>query len=206
MLQSQPDPISSEFPKQLDIAQVCVYGLAILSGCIFMFLPFVNLLHSSPWQRWMGTIHGVSALLACLVTSYAGHLAFPLLRGAAKSLPHIRTLSFWSTCLSFLAIATGNWAYMRYRADAEFGGACAWLKAHTPLVHYVYAQYHEFSDLFMLPLGAACSWILWQYGDSILDKKNRPILSATCIALMALMFFGLSGFVSGMAIAKVHAL
>jgi len=204
--ESHADLVSTEFPKQLDIAKVSVYGLSILSAGLFLSLPFVNLLHPSPWQRWMGTIHGIGALLATVVAAYTGHLAFPLLRGASKILPQMRTLTFWSTFLSFLAIATGNLAYMRYRAGINFGGARAWLKENSPLVQYVLMEYHEFTVLFTLPLGVACTWILWQYGDSILAKKNRPVLAATSVALMALMFFAMGGLVSGLGVAKIRAL
>jgi hypothetical protein len=203
--ESHGDLVSTEFPKQLDIAKVCVYGLSILSAGLFLSLPLFNLLHPSPWQRWMGTIHGFGALLATVVAVYAGHLAFPLLRGVSKILPQMRTLTFWSTFISFLAIATGNLAYMRYRAGLNFGGARAWLKENSPLGQYV-AEYHEYSPLFTLPLGAACTWILWKYGDSILDRKNRPVLAATCVALMAIMFFTMGGLVSGLGIAKIRAL
>lgn len=200
------DSASREFPRQLDIAQVSIYGLSILSACMFMFLPFFNILHPSPWQRWIGTIHGFGALLASVVAVYTGHLAFPLLRGASKILPQMRTLTFWSTIIAFLAIATGNLAYMRYRADITFGGARAWLKENSPLGQYVLMEYHEFSVLFTLPLGVACTWILWSYGDSILEKDNRPVLTATCVALMAMMFFAMGGLVTGLGIAKIHAL
>lgn len=206
MLQSRSDSISTEFPKQLDIAKVSVYGLSILSAGMFLFLPFVNLLHPSPWQRWMGTIHGCGSLLATVVAVYTGHLAFPLLRGVGKILPQMRTLTFWSTVISFLAIATGNLAYMRYRAGVDFGGARAWLKENSPLVQYVLMEYHEFTVLFTLPLGAACTWILWKYGDSILEKENRPVLTATCVALMAIMFFAMGGLVTGLGVAKIKAL
>jgi hypothetical protein len=200
------ETVPSEFPRQLDIATVSVYGLAILSAALFLFLPFVNLLHPSPWQRSIGTIHGCGALAATIVVVYTGHLAFPLLRGSSKILPQMRTLTFWSTLVTFLAIATGNLAYMRYRADISYGGARAWLKANSPLVQYVFMEYHEFSVLFTLPLGVACTWILWNYGDSILEKHNRPVLTATCVGLMAMMFFGMGGFVTGLGIAKIHAL
>ncbi|WP_044172644.1 hypothetical protein [Kamptonema formosum] len=206
MVQSGSDSSSAAFPKQLDIAQVCVYGLSILSAGLFLFLPFVNLLHPSPWQRWMGTIHGFGALLATVVAVYTGHLAFPLLRGASKILPQMRTLTFWSTVIAFLGIATGNLAYMRFRAGMEFGGASAWLKENSPLGQYVLAEYHELSSLFTLPLGVACTWILWEYGDTILEKQNRPVLTATCVALMAMMFFAMGGLVSGLGVAKIHAL
>lgn len=201
-----PESNSSEFPKQLDIAKVCVYGLSIMSAGLFLSLPFFNLLHPSPWQRWMGTIHGFGALLATVVAVYTGHLAFPLLRGASKILPQMRTLTFWSTLVCFLGIATGNLAYMRYRAGIDFGGARAWLKENTPLGQYVLMEYHEFTVLFTLPLGVACAWILWQYGDSILEKQNRPVLTATCVALMAIMFFAMGGLVTGLGVAKLHAL
>ncbi|MBW4510511.1 MAG: hypothetical protein KME64_28945 [Scytonematopsis contorta HA4267-MV1] len=196
----------AEFPKQLDIAKVSVYGLSILSAAMFLFLPFFNLLHTSPWQRWIGTIHGFGSLLATVVAVYTGHLAFPLLRGASKILPQMRTLTFWSTVIAFLGIATGNFAYMRYRAGLEFGGARAWLKENSPLGQYVLMEYHEFSVLFTLPIGVACTWILWKYGDSILEKENRPVLTATCVALMAMMFFAMGGLVTGLGIAKIHSL
>lgn len=203
---STTDLIPSEFPKQLDIAQVTIYGLSFLSAGLFLFLPLVNLLHPSPWQRWMGAIHGMGAMLALVVMVYTGHLAFPLMRGAGKILPQMRTLAFWSTLLSFLAISTGNWAYMRYRAGADFGGARAWLKENSPLGQYVLMEYHEFSVLFTLPLTVACAWVLWSYGDSILEKKNRPVLTATCVALAAIMFFAMGGMVSGLGVAKIRAL
>ncbi|MBD2353438.1 hypothetical protein H6G41_02165 [Tolypothrix sp. FACHB-123] len=201
---SDADSVTSDLPKQLDIATVCIYGLSILSVGLFLFLPLVNLLSPSPWQRYMGAIHGTAALLAVIVIAYAGHMAFPLLRGVSKILPQMRTLTFWSTCLSFLTIASGNWVYMRYRAP--IGGARAWLTKNTPLVHYLFMEYHEFTVLFTFPLGVACTWILWKYGDSILDKKNRVVLNATCVALMAMMFFAIGGFVSGLNVARIHTL
>jgi hypothetical protein len=198
--------VKYSYPKQLDIAQVSIYALSILSAGMFLMLPFVNLLHPSPWQRSLGTIHGVGSLLATVVMAYLGHLAFPLLRGSAKILPQIRTLSFWSSIVSFLAIATGNLAYMRYRADASFGGARALLKEHSPLVQYVLMEYHEFTVLFTLPLAIACTWVFWKYGDSILDKQNRPVLTIACISLMAIMFFAMGGMITGLGVAKIQSL
>jgi hypothetical protein len=211
ILQATQSPVKTtstpqEFPRLLDIATVSIYGLAILSAGLFLVLPLVNLLHVSPWQRSIGTIHGCAAMLATVVLAYTGHLAFPLLRGSAKVLPQVRTLAFWSSVVSFLAIATGNLGYMRYRADAAYGGARAWLKANSPLGQYIFMEYHEFTVLFTLPLAIACTWILWRYGDAILEKQFRPVLAATAIALMGIMFFGMGGFISGLAVAKLHAL
>lgn len=191
-------------PRPGDLATVCIYGIGLLSAGLFLFLPLVNLLSPSPWQRYMGVIHGTAALLAVIVIAYAGHMAFPLLRGVSKILPQMRTLIFWASFLSFLTIASGNWAYMRYRAPS--GGARAWLVENTPLVHYLFMEYHEFTVLFTLPLGVASTWILWKYGDSILDRSNRTVLSATCLALMAMMFFAMGGFVSGLNVARMHSL
>jgi hypothetical protein len=208
-LESEPTQTSAagqDFPRQLDIATVSVYGLAMLSAGMFLFLPLVNLLHPSPWQRSISFIHGIASMMTTIVVAYTGHLAFPLLRGSAKILPQMRTLTFWSTLITFLGIATGNLAYMRYRADISYGGARAWLKENSPLVQYVFMEYHEFSVLFTLPLGVACSWILWQYGDSLLEKQNRPLLTATCVGLMGMMFFAMGGLITGLGIAKVHAL
>lgn len=195
-----------ELPKRLDIAKVSVYGLSILSAGLFLLLPFINLLHPSPWQRSIGFVHGLAALLATVVAAYTGHLAFPLLRGSSSILPQMRTLTFWSTILSFLAIASGNWAYMRYRANIEYGGARNWLKENSPLTQYVIMEYHEFTVLFTFLLGTACTYILWRYSDSILEKKNHSILTVTCVALMGMMFFAMGGLVTGLGIAKIHSL
>jgi hypothetical protein len=59
--------VPSEIPKQLDIAQISVYRLRFLSAGLFLLLPLVNLLHPSPWQRWIRTIHGMGAMCALLV-------------------------------------------------------------------------------------------------------------------------------------------
>ena len=93
---------------------------------------------------------------------------------------------------------------MRYRAPEN--GARAWLAINTPLIHYLFMEYHEFTVLFTLPLGVACTWTLWRYGDDILLPKNKPVLTATCLALMAMMFFAMGGFVSGMNVARMHSL
>jgi hypothetical protein len=199
-------PTTADFPRSLDIATVSVYGLAILSAGLFLFLPLVNLIHPSPWQRSIGMIHGCGAMLATIVTAYAGHLAFPLLRGSAKVLPQIRPLLFWSAIVTFLSIASGNLGYMRYRAAGDFGGARAWLKDNSPLTQYVFMEYHEFSVLFTLPLAVGSAFVLWHYGDKILDKTNRPVLAGVSIAIMAMMFYAMGGLVTGLAIAKVHSL
>ena len=157
----QPAAEINEFPHQLDIATVGVYGLAMLSAGMFMFLPPVNLIHPSPWQRSIGFLHGSASMLTTIVVVYTGHLAFPLLRGSAKVLPAMRTLSFWSSLITFLGIASGNFAYMRYRADISYGGARAILKETSPLVQYVFMEYHEFTVLFTLPLSVAATWTLW---------------------------------------------
>ncbi|MEM9568605.1 MAG: hypothetical protein AAF268_00910 [Cyanobacteria bacterium P01_A01_bin.3] len=204
MTSRTPEPLDVSTPRPIDIATICVYGLSILSAGLFLFLPLVNVLSPSPWQRYMGTIHGFAALLSAVVVAYLGHLAFPLLRGVPKILPQMRTLAFWAALVSFLAIASGNWVYMRYRAPAN--GARAWLRENTPLVHYLFMEYHEFTVLFTLPLGVACTWVLWQYGDSILEKRHRPVLVGTCLALMAMMFFGMGGLVSGLNVARIHSL
>ncbi len=75
------DSQSAQFPRQMDIATACIYGLSLLSAGLFLFLPLVNILSPSPWQRTMGATHGTASLIATVVIGYAGHLAFPLLRG-----------------------------------------------------------------------------------------------------------------------------
>ncbi|MFB2838096.1 hypothetical protein [Floridanema evergladense] len=206
MEEPQNDPVLSNYPKRLDIAKVCVYGLSFLSAALFLFIPLINLLHPNPWKRTIGTIHSLAAVLLSIVAVYAGHLAFPLLRGSIKVLHQMRTLAFWTSLFTLVAIASGNLAYMRYLAGAEYGGSRAWFEEHTPLAHYIFMEYHIFSVLFTLPLGVVCTWILFSYGDAILEKQNSQILAGTSIALMAMMFFSMGGLITGLALSKVHGL
>lgn len=192
------------FPKGVVIAEVCVYGLAFLGVAMLLLIPIVSLLHPSPWQRSMGFLHGMGALLATVVASYAGHFAFPLLRGNGKRIAQARTLLFWSSVVCSLSIISGTWAYMRYRAP--LGSARTWLKETTPLVHYVFMEWHEFTVLFTLPLAVGSCWVLWRYGDAIMTRKYRDVLALSCIAMMLLMFYVLGGFSTGLSIAKTHAL
>ena len=97
MEEKYTDLVSTEFPRQLDIAKISVYGFSILSAAWFLSLPFFNIFNPSPWQRWIGTVDGLGSLLSTVVAVYTGHLAFPLLRGGSKILPQMRTLTFWST-------------------------------------------------------------------------------------------------------------
>ncbi len=64
MRDSRFELVPGEFLKQPDIA---IYGLSILFVGMFVFLPFFNLLHPSPWHRWMGTIYCFGVLLATVV-------------------------------------------------------------------------------------------------------------------------------------------
>ncbi|MCA1991953.1 MAG: hypothetical protein LDL41_07890 [Coleofasciculus sp. S288] len=191
-------------PRSLETAKLSAYGLSALAVGAFLLLPLVNLFHPSPWQRTLGFVHGMAAMLAVIVITYAGHLAFPLLRGAQLVLPKTQKLAFAASVLAFISVATGNAAYARYRAPLN--GARAFLTEHSPLVHWVYMEAHEFMVLFTVPLGVAVSWILWRYYDAIFTPQNRPVLAATSIALMAMMLYGIIGFVTGLSIAKVHAL
>jgi hypothetical protein len=196
MVRDSPvDSIFGEFSKHLNIPKVAIYGLSILSAGMFLFLPFFNLLHPILWHRWMGTIHSFAALRARVVAVYTGHLVFPLLSRVSKILPQMRTLTFSSTAVAFLGIATGNLAYMHYVADFHLsGGVRAWLKENSPLAHYLFIKFYAFSILFTLPLQVACTWIFWKYGDSILEKENGPVLTASCMTLMAMIFFAKENF------------
>jgi len=39
-----------------------------------------------------------------------------------------------------------------------------------------------------------------------MKKANRPILTVTCISMMAVMFFAIGGMVTGLNVARIHTL
>ncbi len=194
----------ANFPRPLETAKLSAYGLSILVVGVLLLLPLVNLLHPSPWQRSLGFVHGIVSMLAVMLISYVGHLAFPLLRGVQTILHKAQELALAASVFAFIAVMTGNAAYARYRDPIN--GARAFFKENSPLVHWVYAESHEFMVLFTVPLGVAVSWILWRYEHGIFTSENRPVLAATSIALMAMMLYGIVGLVTGISMAKIHAL
>lgn len=130
---SRVDSIFEECSKQLDITKVAINRINLLSVKIFLFLPLFNLLHLSPCHLLLGIIDGLRALRARVVAVHTGHLAFPLLSRVSKIFPRIHILTFWSTVVAFLGIATGNLAYMHYIADFHFNSMRAWLKENSPI-------------------------------------------------------------------------
>jgi hypothetical protein len=130
---SRVDSIFGEFSKQLDIAKVAINRLDLLPVGIFLFLPLFKLLHLSPCHQWIGIIDGLRALRARIVAVHTGHLGFPLLWKVSKIFPQMRTLTFWSTVVAFLGIATGNLAYMHYIADFHKSSVRAWLEENSPI-------------------------------------------------------------------------
>ena len=129
---SRVDSIFGEFSKQLNIAKVAINRLNLLSVEIFLFLPLFNLLHF-PCHQLMGIIDGLRALRARVIAVHTRHLGFRLLWRVSKIFPEIHTLTFWSTVVAFLGIATGNLAYMHYIADFHKSSVRAWLKENSPI-------------------------------------------------------------------------
>jgi hypothetical protein len=63
-------------------------------------------------------------------------------------------------------------------------------------------EYHEFTVLFTLPLTVACAWILWNYGDAILEK-NSPGFNSYLRGFDGNHVFAMGGMVSGLGVAKI---
>ena len=68
---STTDLVPSEIPKQLEIAQVSVYGLRFLSAGLFLFLPLVNLIFLD--VCFVGCFH--SYVLAASISIFAVNLS-----------------------------------------------------------------------------------------------------------------------------------
>ncbi|NMG10341.1 hypothetical protein [Brasilonema sp. UFV-L1] len=106
MQNSRVHSVSGKLPTQLDIAQIPLYERNMLSVGMFLFLTFFNLLHPSSWHQWIEKIDVFGALLAKVMTVYTGYLGFHLLWGASQILSQIYTLTFWSTVVISLGLAT----------------------------------------------------------------------------------------------------
>lgn len=134
----------------------------------FMTAPVRSFFGSSALAVISAT-HGLLATLGVIVGTVTSYLGYRLFTGKIKAFSDLKILSVISTFVAAATIVFGNWIYIAYRAP---GGPRAFFMKENPAIHAVFFEFKEFIALFPLPLAVAATFVIWKYGDELIENKS----------------------------------
>ena len=182
---------------------VAVVVIMVGSALAFTLLtaPFTRLLGAGAGAI-PAAFHGMAAFLYLFVGTIGLYLGWRLLTGHIRAFADLQLLSVVAATLSLIAIVFGNWLYIFYRAKSPDSPRSYFIK-NMPDIHAIFFEFKEFGALFTLPLMVCAAFILWRYGNQVLD---RPWLRYTVAIVLGLGFFYLVvAFGLGAAVTKLKA-
>ena len=174
---------------------------------VSLFLALVALL-TAPLNLFFGgsqlavisATHGLLATLGVVVGTTASYLGYRLFTGKIRAFSDLKILSVVSTFIAAATIIFGNWIYIAYRAP---GGPRAFFLQNNPEIHEVFFEFKEFIALFPLPLAVAATYVIWRYGDRLVE--NKPLRTWVGI-LFAVAWGGLMiAYLLGAGITKLRS-
>jgi hypothetical protein len=113
--------------------------------------------------------HGLLATLGVIVGSVTSYLGYRLFTGKIKAFSDLKILSVISTLIAVATVVFGNWIYIAYRAP---GGPRAFFMTNNPAIHGVFFEFKEFIALFPIPLAVSATYVIWKYGDQLVENKS----------------------------------
>ncbi len=142
---------------------------------VSLFLIIVALL-TAPVTAFFGdsqlavvsATHGLLATLGVVVGTVASYLGWRLFTGKIKAFSDLKILTAITTFIAAATVIFGNLIYIAYRAP---GGPRAFFLKNNPAIHSVFFEFKEFIALFPLPLLAAATFVIWRYGDQLIENK-----------------------------------
>jgi hypothetical protein len=117
----------------------------------------------------VGAVHGLLATLGLLVGTVTSYLGWRLFTGKIKAFSDLKILSVISTFIAAATIIFGNWIYIAYRAP---GGPREFFLQNNPAIHNIFFEFKEFIALFPLPLAVAATFVIWHYGERLIEDKS----------------------------------
>lgn len=184
-------------PSLATLLLLTLGAIAVIGLFFALTAPSDVLLGDSSWAV-ISVFHGLGATAFLLAATIATYLAWRLYIGEIRAFKDLKWLAAFSTFMSAVTIAFGNWIYIGYRAP---GGPRTFFLANMPEIHAVFFEFKEFIALFTLPMMAVATFILWRYGEGIVkDKELRAVAS---IPVLLGWVYLLVAYVLGAAITKL---
>lgn len=156
-------------------------------AAVSLFLILVALL-TAPVGSFFGAgplavisaTHGLLATLGVVVGTVTSYLGWRLFTGKIKAFSDLKVLSLISTFIAAATIVFGNWIYIAYRAP---GGPRAFFMENNPEIHEIFFEFKEFIALFPLPLAVATTFVIWRYGEQLIENKSLRTWVGICFAV-----------------------
>jgi len=163
--------------------------------------PFGSFFIGTGQVAIISATHGLLATLGVLVGTVTSYLGWRLFTGRLKAFGDLKILSLISTFIAVATIIFGNWIYIAYRAP---GGPRAFFMKENPAIHGIFFEFKEFIALFTLPLAVASTYVIWKYGDELVENKALRTLVgiAFAVAWASLMI----AYLLGAGITKMRSL
>lgn len=207
----QPDSVieisSSTSESSRPWVKTTILALLFAAIAVIPGLSFVNLLHPSIWQQSLGFCHSLMAMVATLLFIYAGVLGLSIFHKNSGVYRSARRITFAAIFMAILSVLSGLVALTRYNAPVA-GAARNYIRAKTPIVQALPLHWHILTSLFVVGISIVSFFCLWTYRLNLFkaDKSHTALRETTAQHLLWLLFFGLSNFVAGISLAKIHAL
>lgn len=144
------------------------------------------------WHR-LAAWHGLFAfiLLVSFVWSFEA-----ILNLNPASLRRLKIGTLLMPIVSFLTIFLGTWLYIGYRSPDN---ARAWLLKNAPLVHKFGMEFKEFIAIFSLPLAVVAAYIVWTFGEDLIERRwarNAVFVCVLLAFLCTMTAFGLGALIT----------
>ncbi len=169
------EKMSSTGNEKTGVGDPSPYVTIVTWAAVTLFLVLVALF-TAPISSFFGqsslavisATHGLFATLGVVVGTVTSYLGYRLFTGKIKAFSDLKILSVISTFIAAATIVFGNWIYIAYRAP---GGPRAFFLENNPEIHEVFFEFKEFIALFPLPLAVAATFVIWRYGDQLVENK-----------------------------------
>ncbi len=188
-------------PSLATLLILTVGAVAVIGLVAALSVPAGMLVGDTQWN-FISAFHGLGATVFLLGATIATYLAWRLYIGEIRAFKDLKWLAAFSTVMSAVTIAFGNWIYVAYR---QLGGPRSYFtdpRYGLAPIHEIFFEFKEFIALFTLPMMLASTFILWKYGPAIV--KNRELRAVGSIPILLGWVFLLMAYVLGAAITKLR--
>lgn len=190
---------SSEKPRRAVIIGILVMMAFVAGVILFVSAPANKLLGDSAYSI-RSAFHGLFAGVFLVTLTIGLYAAFRLWAGLKFSIAELELGSLVNTAACMLAVISGNWIYIPYRAS---GGPREHFLEKIPDIHKVFFEFKEYSALLTLPLVVTAAYLICLYGEKLASNKKLREATALCLALA--FFYFVFAFGLGAAITKLKS-
>lgn len=185
-------------PSLATLLIVVVGAIGLIGVAVAATAPIGTLVGDTQWKL-ISAFHGMSATIFLLGSTIAVYLAWRLYIGEIKAFKDLKWLAAFSTIMSAATIAFGTWIYIAYRAP---GGPRSFFLGNMPEIHAIFFEFKEFIALFTFPMFLTATYILWRYGEPLVN--HREARAVPSIMLLLGWTFLVIAYVLGAAITKLR--